>query len=68
MNQALEIFNDMNTRYQIGRTLFELGELAAAQTNTDKARGFFNRALDAFESMQAITDAARVRVALENLR
>ena len=68
LNQALEIFNDMNTRYQIGRALFELGELTAAKTDADQARDFFVRALETFESMQAVKDVARVRTALENLR
>lgn len=61
LNQALELFSNMNTHYQIGRTLFELGEIAAALTETDRARGYFYRALEVFESIQAITDVARVR-------
>ena len=68
LNQALDLFSDMNTRYQIGRTLFELGELAAAQTDTDKARDYFTSALAAFQSMQAVPDAVRVRSALEKLK
>ena len=67
LDQALELFNDMNTRYQTGRTLFELGELSAAQKNTDTARDHFIRALEAFESLQAVTEMVRVRVALEIL-
>jgi len=60
LNQALKIFNDLDAHYQIGRTVFELGEVAAARTDADKARDFFTRALEAFESMQAVTDVARV--------
>jgi len=67
LNQALELFNEMNTRYQIGRTLFELGELSAAQKNADTAWEYFTRALEAFESLQAVTEMVRVRVALEIL-
>ena len=61
LNQALGIFNDMNTTYQIGRTLFELGELAAAQTDIVKAREYFTRALMAFEIMGALPDVAQTR-------
>jgi len=68
LRQALDIFNSMNARYQIGRTLFELGELAVIQTDTPKASGYLTRALRAFESMQAVPDAARVRSALERLK
>ncbi|HUE98391.1 MAG TPA: tetratricopeptide repeat protein [Anaerolineales bacterium] len=59
LNQALELFNSLSTRYQIGRTLFELGEAAAGQSNTTKARDHFTRALEAFEAMGALPDAAR---------
>lgn len=68
LNQALEMFNNMNTYYQIGRTQFELGELAAVQSDTDKARHYFTSALAAFQSMQAAPDAVRVRSALEKLK
>jgi hypothetical protein len=33
LNQALEMFEGLETRWQIGRTLYELAELALAQTN-----------------------------------
>ena len=32
------MFNSLNTRWQIGRTLFELGELAVAQEDVAAAR------------------------------
>jgi len=67
-DQALEIFQQMDTRWQIGRTLFEMGELAVAQSNTVKARDYLIRALMAFESMQATPNATHARVTLEKLR
>lgn len=67
LNSALDMFSALNTGYQIGRTLFELGEAAAAQTATDRARDYFNRALESFESLRAVTEVARVQDALENL-
>jgi tetratricopeptide (TPR) repeat protein len=68
LNQALTLFSELNTRWQMGRTLFELGELAAAQTNTTEANDHFIRALAAFEEMQAAPDVTRTRIALEALK
>ncbi len=65
--QALELFNGLHTRWQIGRTLYELGELAAAQANTVGARDYFARALAAFQDMRAAPDARRTEGALERL-
>ncbi len=67
LNQALESFQDLDTRWQIGRTLSELGELAVARAEAAAARDYFSRALAAFEAMKAAPDAARVRAALEAL-
>jgi tetratricopeptide (TPR) repeat protein len=68
LNRALEFFSSLNTRWQMGRTLFELGELAAAQMNLGKSRDYFTRALAAFEEMRAAPDAARTQAALERLK
>lgn len=67
LNQALELFQGLETRWQIGRTLYELGELAQAQTDPVGARGYFTRALASFEEMKAAPDMARTRAALESL-
>lgn len=61
LNQALEIFQQLGTRWQVGRTLFELGELAHAQADTIGAHERFSEALAVFESMNALPDAARTR-------
>jgi hypothetical protein len=63
----MDLFTDLNAHYQIGRTLFELGEVAAAQMNTVKARNYFTGALEAFESMQAIPDISRTKAVLVRL-
>lgn len=68
LNQALDLFNGLNTRWQIGRTLFELGELAAAQKDIATAREYFERAQVAFEEMHAAPDAIRTQKALEMLK
>lgn len=67
LNHALDLFSGLNARWQIGRTLFELGELAAAQMDTSKARGHFAHALTAFEAMRATPDAARTCTRLEQI-
>lgn len=68
LKQALDLFQQLETRGQIGRTLFELGELAAARFDIVEAHDNYARALAAFESMGAIPDALRTRTALEGLR
>ena len=67
LNQALDMFQKLETRWQTGRTLFELAELALTQINTVKARDYFSRTLVLFEEMKAVPDAARTRAALEAL-
>jgi hypothetical protein len=53
MNKALALFNELDTRWQLGRTLLECGELAKAQGHAGRARDYFSRALTAFEFMGA---------------
>lgn len=65
--QALEIFTGYPAPWQIGRTLFELGELARVRMETEQARNYFLRALNAFEDLQAAPYAKRSRDALETL-
>lgn len=67
LKQALEIFTGYPAPWQIGRTLFELGELARIRMETEQARNYFLRALSAFEELQAAPYAERSRVALESL-
>lgn len=68
LKQALNLFSNLNTRWQIGRTLFELGELAAVQMSLHKARDYLTRAQGAFEDMRAAPDMARTQAALERLK
>jgi tetratricopeptide (TPR) repeat protein len=65
--QALDIFSDYPAPWQIGRTLFEMGELARLQMKMDQASDYYARALSAFEELQAAPYAARVRDALEQI-
>jgi tetratricopeptide (TPR) repeat protein len=61
LQQALELFQQLDTRWQIGRTFFELGELDLARVENTQAREQFSRALSAFEAMGASPDLARTR-------
>jgi tetratricopeptide (TPR) repeat protein len=65
--QALDIFNDYPAPWQIGRTLFELGELARLQKKTEQARDYYTRALSTFEELRAAPYATRARAAIEHL-
>lgn len=67
LKQALDLFSGLNTRYQIGRTLFELGEVAAGQSNIPIARDHFTRALESFETMGALPDIVRTREKMARL-
>ena len=68
LRQALDIFTKLGARWQIGRTLFELGELSREQPQKEpKAREYFAQALGSFEEIQAMPDAERTRAALNAL-
>ena len=68
LQQALELFSSYPVPWQMGRTLFEMGELGRARGETEQARDYLSQALRAFEEMGAAPYAARTRAALENLR
>lgn len=63
LHAALDIFEQLGTLWQIGRTLFELGELESARSNAEAAEGYFARAMDAFESLEARPDIERTKAA-----
>ena len=65
--QALTLFEEQGTRWQTGRTLAELGELALAKGDDSGARDYYGRALATFEGMEALPDVERMRAALQAL-
>ena len=67
LRQALEIFAAYPAPWQVGRSLFEMGELAHAQGKAEQARDYFSKALMAFEELRAAPYEARTRAMLENL-
>ncbi len=64
---AAEEFRALDTPWQIGLTLLELGEVGLSQGNTDLAGEHYWEALTAFEGRGAAPDAERARAALESL-
>jgi len=68
LKKALELFTKLGVRWQIGRTLFELGELNLEQPQKKiKAQEYFAQALGAFEEIQAVPNAERIRKVLNSL-
>ena len=67
LQQALQIFEELETRWQIGRTLAELGELATARADPAQARDYYVRALESFTEMEAVPDMARTQAVLDLL-
>lgn len=68
LKQALELFTKLGARWQIGRTLFELGELKLAQSEEKaKAIEYYSQALGSFQEIQAMPNAERTRAALNSL-
>jgi tetratricopeptide (TPR) repeat protein len=65
---ALKLFRELNTRWQAGRTLFDLGELSRVRGEPLKAQRWLAEALSAFEEMNAQIDATRTRAELEGLK
>lgn len=67
LRQALELFTRLEARWQIGRTLFELGELNQEQPQGEtKAREYFAQALGSFEEIRAMPNAERTRSVLNS--
>jgi hypothetical protein len=65
--QAIALFSELGTTWQLGRSLFELGELNAEAGDGAAAQTAYGQALAAFERMKAKPDAARTQLALAGL-
>ncbi len=65
--QALEIFEDLGTRWQAGRTWYEMAQLDLARSDEASAHDHYEQALAAFEGIKAVPAAKRTRAALEEL-
>jgi tetratricopeptide (TPR) repeat protein len=67
LERAIELLRALDAFWQIGRTLYELGELSVAQAHTAAAWEYFTEAVTAFERVRAAPDALRARTALAAL-
>ena len=65
LNAALELFEELQARWQIGRTLAELAALAEARSEPDRALTLLRQALGHFEAMGAMPDIERIRRGIE---
>ena len=65
---AADEFRALDTPWQIGRTLLELGEVELSRGNKDLAGEHYSEAFTALEGLGAAPDAERARTALETLR
>ena len=65
LKESLRLFQRMDTRWQMGRTLVNLGELSAAAGKVAEARNYFSQAAAAFEEMGAHSAAERARSSLK---
>lgn len=65
--KALELFEKLESRWQIGRTLYEMAKLDLARSDQAQAHEHFSRALEEFELMEAMPDVERTRTDLEAL-
>jgi tetratricopeptide (TPR) repeat protein len=68
LEQSLAILSALDTHWQIGRTLCELGELAFQRDNLPSARTYFSEALAHYEELRAspYVERTRSRLALTN--
>ena len=66
-SRALELFEQLGARWQMGRTHYETGALARETNDIDNARAHFGQALAAFEALRAAPEAERTRAILREL-
>ncbi|MGB3715943.1 MAG: hypothetical protein WA996_16070 [Candidatus Promineifilaceae bacterium] len=67
LRQAMELFSELDTPWQIGRTFCEMAEMELARSDGATAHEHLSHALTNFEAVQALPDIKRVRTALEEL-
>lgn len=67
LQKALEGFTGMEMRWQMGRTLTELGVLEQERGNPEGALTYFARAVEAFDALGAAPDEARTQALIAAL-
>ncbi|MEA2575323.1 MAG: hypothetical protein QOH93_2621 [Chloroflexia bacterium] len=64
LEQSLTLLRGMDARWQIGRALCELGELAAQRGDRPSARTYFSEALAQYEELRAVPYVERTQFRL----
>ena len=67
LGKARELFQALEARWQVGRTLYEMAELDLARSDSAAALDHFGRALAAFEALGAAPDAEHTKRALADI-
>jgi tetratricopeptide (TPR) repeat protein len=67
LDRAIEIFRQLDTPWQAGRTYRLAGEMHRALSNREAARRHFEQAVQAFEALKAAPDLEKTRAALRQL-
>lgn len=65
LQMALKIFEDRETPWQSARTLYALGELANLRGQSELSREMYRKAVEKFETLQALPDVKRTKAQLE---
>lgn len=66
LERALDIFTELETHWQIGRTYFELFNLAKRSGEREKANRFLSLSQSAFEKAGAVFELERVKETQKN--
>ena len=61
LEQSLTLLRAIDTRWQIGRTLYEFGDLASRHGDLPSARTYFSQALAHYEELRAAPYVERTR-------
>lgn len=67
LSAAVEKFQQLDTPWQLGRTLLELGEVERSRGNVESAKDHFAEALSAFTIIGAVPYADRATTSLEQI-
>jgi tetratricopeptide (TPR) repeat protein len=68
LTKALEIFEELDTTWQLGRTYYEFGQLYAAQDKPKEAKKHYEQAIKRYENMGAIPNIERTQAALKAIK
>jgi tetratricopeptide (TPR) repeat protein len=66
IKESYGLFQRLDARWQVGRTLFELGRLSTAAGKSEEADQYFTKAANAFESLEARPAAEQVQTFLKS--